>query len=55
MWQIVVGGCRLDVPIQEIILQAGEWEQIEVEIEEPKYSLMPRISGRLVKPRNVIS
>ncbi|KAH8893281.1 S-adenosyl-L-methionine-dependent methyltransferase [Thozetella sp. PMI_491] len=51
IWSLVVGGCRLDAPIKEILMQAGEWELLELELDETPMSLMPRLSGRLVKAK----
>ncbi|KAJ9156085.1 Methyltransferase-like protein 7B [Pleurostoma richardsiae] len=50
LWPVVVGGCRLDRPIREILLGAGEWEVVKIETDRQPHLVMPRIWGRLLKP-----
>ncbi|KAK3941963.1 S-adenosyl-L-methionine-dependent methyltransferase [Diplogelasinospora grovesii] len=50
-WSVVAGGCRFDVPTREILLQAAEWEVVDIQIDKAPHLIMPRVWGRLVKPR----
>ncbi|KUI58575.1 Methyltransferase-like protein 7B [Cytospora mali] len=50
-WSPVFGGCRLDRVTKEALVGAADWERVEVEVEMLPENPMPRISGRLIKPR----
>ena len=51
VWPVFIGGCRLDVPIKEAMLQAGEWEAVEIQEDNLPYALLPHVWGRLVKAK----
>ncbi|KAJ0120299.1 hypothetical protein N8I77_002443 [Diaporthe amygdali] len=50
LWPTVIGGCRLDRVTKEALVGAGPWERVEIKTEMQPQDLMPRISGRLIKP-----
>lgn len=50
LWRFALDGCSLDRPLLQYLLAAGPWERVEIERDAADTSIMPRISGRLVKP-----
>ncbi|ROW00733.1 hypothetical protein VMCG_06542 [Cytospora schulzeri] len=51
LWPTVVGGCRLDRVTKEALVRAADWERVEVEMDMLAQDPMPRLWGRLIKPR----
>ena len=52
MWPLVIGGCQLNRPTVDLLLNAGTWEVIELNGDEDPWSLFPRAWGRLRKIDN---
>lgn len=51
VWSTVIGGCRLDRVTRDALIGAAEWEVADFHTDEEPHMMMPRIWGRLVKPR----
>lgn len=51
LWPTVIGGCRLDRVTREIIVNAADWEVVDVHMDCEPHKVMPRVWGRLTKPR----
>ncbi|ROW10076.1 hypothetical protein VPNG_06486 [Cytospora leucostoma] len=51
VWPIFIGGCRLDRVTKEALVRAADWEKIEIETEMLPEDPMPRVWGRLFKPK----
>ncbi|KAI4159226.1 MAG: hypothetical protein LQ342_006746 [Letrouitia transgressa] len=51
VWAFFVGNCHLDRNTQQYIMQAGDWEKIELTVptSEDAWTIFPRIYGRLWK------
>lgn len=49
VWRFAIGGCRLDCPTKDLLLQNGDWEVLELETSGETRSLRPRVWGRLRK------
>ena len=41
VWPIVIGGCTLDRPIKDILLNAGKWEVVEVRTDHDPTLTLP--------------
>ncbi|CAN8106431.1 unnamed protein product [Discula destructiva] len=50
-WPSVIGGCRLDRVTKASLLQAADWEIVDIHSDCEPYMVMPRIWGRLVKAK----
>lgn len=51
-FKLLVGNCHLNRPTDEMILTAGAWENIELEMvgqKEAEWGVFPHVSGRVVK------
>ncbi|PLB55673.1 S-adenosyl-L-methionine-dependent methyltransferase [Aspergillus steynii IBT 23096] len=51
LWPLAHSGCRLDRPVGDIVLKSAKWEVVEFEREGEKWAVMPRVYGRLRKPK----
>lgn len=51
LWPTVIGGCRLDRVTRDIVVNAANWEVIDVHMDCEPHKVMPRVWGRLVKPK----
>ncbi|CAF9936152.1 hypothetical protein IMSHALPRED_010478 [Imshaugia aleurites] len=51
VWPYALGNCHLNRPTEKYLLEAGSWSTIELETpkEEDAWTVLPRVSGRLVK------
>lgn len=49
VWPVLIGGCRLDRPIRETLLKAGNWQAVDIESDMKPHELLPRVWGTLVK------
>ncbi|KAH8591525.1 S-adenosyl-L-methionine-dependent methyltransferase [Bisporella sp. PMI_857] len=52
-WSMAIGGCHIDRPIKDILLQAGNWEVIELHTNEKAWLLFPRTWGKLRKAKTL--
>lgn len=44
-----MGGCIVGRDTKKALLEAGEWEKVEIGIEKENWMLFPHAWGRLVK------
>lgn len=51
VWPTFIGGCRLDRVTSDTLVKTVDWETVDVHTEADPHALMPRLWGRLVKPR----
>ena len=51
-WPWVVGGCRLDRHTKRLLLDAGDWEKVDVSGDQEPFALFPRTWGTLIKASN---
>lgn len=50
----MLGGCDITRPTDEWLLQAGEWEKVDLKpgVGEGPYDTVPHVIGHLVKKRS---
>lgn len=51
LWPTVIGGCRLDRVTKDIVVNAADWDVVDVHVDCEPHKVMPRVWGRLTKPR----
>jgi hypothetical protein len=53
LWRPFIGGCNLTRDIKSIILESGEWENVDSVMgdeQQKPWGLLPRVWGVLTKP-----
>ena len=49
-WSVALGGCKLNQPTMDAVVNAGSWSKIELDGDyKEQVSMFPRIWGRLIK------
>ncbi|EOO03488.1 putative methyltransferase type 11 protein [Phaeoacremonium minimum UCRPA7] len=49
VWSLSLAGCRLDRPVKDAFLRAGDWELVQIDEDKDGALIMPRVWGKLVK------
>jgi SAM-dependent methyltransferase len=49
VWPLGIGGCHLNRPIKDTLLQAGNWEVVEMATDEVPWDVFPRTWGKFRK------